>query len=66
MLEQLMSLNLGKKATRVLELVINQLNLLLCLVNDVLDMKMIEQDKYEPKQERFSPQSILKFIVNMF
>jgi len=51
---------------KIVFLVISQLNLLLCLVNDVLDMKMIEQGKYEPKLEKFSPQGILKFIVNMF
>ena len=43
MLEQLMSLNLGIEAMKIVFLVVNQLNLLLCLVNDVLDMKMIEQ-----------------------
>ena len=40
--------------------------MLLSLVNDVLDLKMIEQDKYAPKLERFKPKETLEFIVAMF
>ena len=39
----------------ILDLVIGQLNLLLCLVNDVLDLKMIEGGNFENKTEKFSP-----------
>ena len=35
----------------MLNLVISQLNLLLCLVNDVLDLKMIEGGNFENKAE---------------
>lgn len=51
---------------RVITLVTTQLNLLLCLVNDVLDIKLIETGKFESKMERFSPLKILKFITDMF
>ena len=51
---------------RVIALITTQLNLLLCLVNDVLDIKLIEAGKFEPKMQRFSPLKILKFIKDMF
>ena len=66
-LEQLLtSFNLSSGVITMLTLIINQLNLLLCLVNDVLDMKLIEQGKFDPKLEKFSPKSVLDFIVSMF
>ena len=51
---------------QVIALITTQLNLLLCLVNDVLDIKLIEAGKFEPKMQRFSPLKILKFIKDMF
>ena len=51
---------------RVIALITTQLNLLLCLVNDVLDIKLIEAGKFEPKMQTFSPLKILKFIKDMF
>jgi len=50
----------------MLHLIISQLNMLLCLVNDVLDIKMILHNKYEAKVEKFNPLSILDFIQQMF
>ena len=40
--------------------------MLLCLVNDSLDMQLIEQNKFVPKVEVFSPAETFKFIINMF
>ena len=40
--------------------------MLLCLVNDVLDIKQIQKDKFEAKVAEFSPQSTLEFILAMF
>lgn len=40
--------------------------MLLCLVNDVLDIKMIKKGIYEPKLEAFSPKETLDFIVAIF
>ena len=50
----------------ILMLIVPQLNLLLCLVNDVLDMKLIQQGYFEPKMERFEPRKIFEFIIAMF
>ena len=40
--------------------------MLLSLVNDVLDLKMIKQGIYDPKLEAFSPKQSLEFVVAMF
>ena len=40
--------------------------MLLCLVNDILDLKLIEAGKYEPRNEVFDPISVLNFITAMF
>ena len=49
-----------------LNLICSQLNLLLCLVNDVLDIKMIEMNKFERNLTVFDPSETLKFIIAMF
>ena len=61
-----MDKSLTKNIISIILVVTNQLNLLLCLVNDVLDMKMIEQGKYSSKLEIFNPKNILEFIIDMF
>ena len=53
-------------ARHTLQLIISQLHLLLCLVNDVLDIKLIESGKFEPKLIEFSPLETLLFIKDMF
>ena len=43
-------------------LVISFINTLLCLVNDQLDLKTIEQGKFRAKIESFEPAKTLAFI----
>ena len=40
--------------------------MLLCLVNGVLDIKLIESGKYEPKFDLFNPLETLQFIKDIF
>ena len=47
-------------------LVISQSNLLLCLVNDILDFKLIKENQFIPKVELFKPIETFGFILNMF
>lgn len=66
-LESLLRLtNLDESTVQMLNLIVSQLNLLLCLVNDVLDLKLIKMDKYENKIEGFKPNDTLEFIKAMF
>lgn len=65
-LEQILADVLNETARRMIMLIMSQLNLLLSLVNDVLDIKMIEQGKFNARTESFSIKSVLNFIVAMF
>ena len=47
-------------------MVISQLNLLLSLVNGVIDIGAIEQNKFEEKHVTFNPLEIIHFIEAMF
>ena len=51
---------------QMLSLIVSQLNLLLCLVNDVLDIKLIKMGKFEAKTSVFDPKQTLRFIEDMF
>ena len=57
---------LDKHTMSILQLINSQLSLLLCLINDILDLKMIEAGKYEPRIELFAPASVLDYIKAMF
>ena len=50
----------------MIKIIISQINMLLCLVNDILDLKLIEENKFVSKQELFSVKDTLDFIINMF
>ena len=45
-LESLLCKVLDEAMRRKILVLIGQVNLLLCLVNDILDMKMIDQDRF--------------------
>ena len=68
LLENLLATTVGltESATNTIWLVISQINLLLCLINDSLDMRLIEQGKFRERKELFSPTATLQFIENMF
>jgi hypothetical protein len=40
--------------------------MLLSLVNDMLDMKLIQHNKFTPKKDHFNPVEVLNFITAMF
>jgi len=51
---------------KIIRMVISQINLLICLVNDVLDLKMLDQDKFQKKVADFNPSETFKFVMNIF
>ena len=65
-LESLLGEQMTTQARHLIKIVISQINLLLCLVNDILDLKLIEEDKFVPKNEIFSPRDTFNFITTMF
>lgn len=50
----------------MLLILISQMNLLLSLVNDMLDIKLINEGKFSPKMQVFRPMDTLDFIKKMF
>ena len=65
-LEDLLQQEMNQSAISMINMIISQLNLLLCLVNNVLDIKLIEQQKFQVKEEKFDPMKVLDFIAAMF
>ena len=47
-------------------IVVSMINLLLCLISNMLDLKLIEEGKFKPKKEIFKPRDTLDFILAMF
>ena len=47
-------------------IVISQINLLICLLNDLMDMKLLENDQFVAKREDFAVKEIFQFILSMF
>ena len=58
--------SLSEEQRGLLNLVVCQLNLLLCLVNDMLDIKLIKSDQFTKKVALFKPADTLNFIAQIF
>ena len=66
LLESLLSRIFDEALQKMITVLISQINLLLCLVNDILDMKMIDEDKFVTRQEAFNPTATFNFILSVF
>ena len=55
LLETLLQTVVVESTRQMIRLVISQINLLLCLVNDILDLKMIQQNRFVLKEQEFCP-----------
>ena len=49
-----------------MQILISQINLLICLVNDILDCRLIEQGKFKQQLIRFNPIETFEFIISLF
>lgn len=47
-------------------MMVSQINLLICLVNDILDFKLMQQDKFQKRVQTFNPTDTFKFIMDIF
>ena len=52
-LENILQFEMQAACRRLVLLLISQVNLLLCLVNDMLDLKMIEMGEFVSRKEPF-------------
>ena len=50
----------------MLSIVISRINLVLCFANDILDLQLLEENKFFPKKEIFAPEETLKFVIDLF
>ena len=66
LLENLLESIVKEKLREKILLVIAQINLLLCLVTDLLDIKMLKQGKYIARSEEFSPRDTFNFVLSIF
>ena len=66
LLETLLDSVVLDSARQVILLVISQINLLLCLVNDILDLKMIQQNRFVTRLQEFNPLETFKFVIDIF
>ena len=62
----LLNSGLSAELRQVCIIVISQINLLLSLVNDMLDIKMIEEGKFAAKSHTFNVKDLFNFITLMF
>ena len=59
--------NLAKEALReTICVVISQVNLLLCLVTDMLDLKLLEQGQFVARKETFKIADVFHFVIKIF
>ena len=66
LLETLLNSVAAESTRQVILVVIAQMNLLLCLVNDILDLKMIQSNRFVTRQLEFCPTDTFKFIISIF
>ena len=64
-LETLLGMNLGEKVSKILSLLTLHINMLLFSVNDILDFKLIEENKIVLKTHVFQLRHALKFIIDI-
>lgn len=51
---------------RTFMVVISEINLLICLFNDLMDLKLLDSREFSARKEVFDVKSIFEFIITMF
>ena len=65
-IEMILSMQTNASAIRIIELIKDSLNLLLSLVNDMVDLKLIKENNFVVNLNVFDPRSALDFIKELF
>ena len=67
MMMQMMLKELVNESQRqVMSIIISQINLIVCLVNDIVDLKRIEEGRFFVQRTNFNPRETLKFVMGIF
>lgn len=64
-LETVLDSDLSESIRSLLYIIQMHVNMLFITVNDMLDFRLIEEGKFELKNEIFSPIEAFKFILNV-
>ena len=49
-----------------MSIIISQINLIVCLVNDIVDLKKIEEGRFFAHKVNFNPRKTLNFVMDIF
>ena len=41
------------------------LNMLLSLVNDMIDLKLVKENRLEPQMKTFNPTKVIEFVISL-
>ena len=63
LLETLIKDTADEKHCRIILVIISQVNLLICLFNDILDLKMIEEGNFVSQVKEFKPHDTFKYVL---
>ena len=59
--------DMASKAQRqIFSLAISQINLLVCLVNDIVDLNRIEEGSFHVHTSEFNARNALNFVISIF
>lgn len=65
-LESLLIKVVDEAIKKTIMIVISEVNLLICIVNDLMDLKLLENKEYVARKEEFALDSVFQFIQTMF
>ena len=66
LLESLQLTSLGVQAVELIFIIISQINLVISSINNMLDLRLIERNKFVGKREAFAPRNTFSFLIKMF
>ena len=49
-----------------MSIIISQINLIVCLVNDIVDLNRIEEGSFYVHKSKFNARKALEFVINIF
>ena len=55
LLESLAKICMDYTQNKIIQVIVSQVNLLLCLFNDMIDLKLIENGHFETRKKEFRP-----------
>ena len=64
-IDMILSLQLDPEAVKLITLIKSSLGLLMSLISDIVDLKLIKENQFMPTNEVFKPIKAFKFVKEM-